>query len=273
MDLATSHEIAEWLKKRFPQQQTQPQLSPEIKQIGQKASSYWSAVKDKVAKLSSSIGDVAQQTSKKLLYDPETKRVLPDSVVYQLPEMAKQMLYNPDNKRILPNSPLYADNRGKMNSEELTMSLVSGIGTGVGMTKMVPKTGMKNIHVDDVREMSDFTDYTQKKWKPGDKYQYEGNVRDMAGKYGINPNQTNVKLAKDFSKILDQVSDKIGKAKGYVKVKVPASKDSLMADVKYLRDKMGRYAGSKSGKVPNQSKGLDQINQALKDLIKKKKKI
>jgi len=239
-------------------------LSPEIKQAGQKASDYWNLVKNKVSELSNRAEGLAKQASKKLLYDPETKRVLPDSVVYQLPEMAKETLYNPDTKKVLPGALFRKENWGKTNPEEIAMQFATGIGTGgmAGVTKAVPKGGtIKKIHVDDVREMSDFTDYQGKQWKPADKGAYEGNIRDMAEKYGINPNQTNARLANDFKSVLDQVSSKIGKAEGYVKAKIPASKDSMIADVKYLRDKLGRYAGSESGK------------QSILNAIKKKKKL
>jgi hypothetical protein len=264
MELATSPQIAEWLRKKFPQQNPQEQLSPEIQAVGQKASNYWNVVKDKVSQLSSRAENLAQKASKKLLYDPDTKRVLPDSVIYQLPEMAKQTLYNPETKKVLPAALFRKENMNNFNPEDLAMSFATGIGTGgmAGVTKAVPKGGMvKKIHVEDMREMADFTDYTGKKWKPADKGAYEGNIRDMAEKYGINPNQTNAKLSNDFRKVLDQVSDKIGKAEGYVKAKIPASKDSIIADVRYLRDKMGRYAGSESGK------------ESILNAIKKKKKL
>jgi len=64
--------------------------------------------------------------------------------------------------------------------------------------------GTKNYHPDDLMEMKEFTDYAQNKWQPKDKYSYEASMRDMAGKYGINPNQPNGRLAAKFAKILDQ---------------------------------------------------------------------
>jgi len=64
--------------------------------------------------------------------------------------------------------------------------------------------GAKNYHPDDLMEMKDFTDYIQKKWKPLDKPVYEADIRDMAVKYGINPDQPNAKIAAKFAKILDK---------------------------------------------------------------------
>lgn len=50
-------------------------------------------------------------------------------------------------------------------------------------------------------EMANFTEYAvQKKKDPA----YEANVRDMASKFGINPEQTNAQLVKMFTEILDE---------------------------------------------------------------------
>lgn len=104
-----------------------------------------------------------------------------------------------------------------------------------------PPVPTRRIHPDDLAEMADFTDYTQGNWRPTDQFGYEANLRDMAARYGINPNQSNKKLANDFRKVLDQSTFRNpNPSQAY---KIPTSVSSPIVK----RNKFGRYDGSRPG--------------------------
>lgn len=113
--------------------------------------------------------------------------------------------------------------------DRLLTSEAGGLRLGV-----VKATNGLEIHPHDLAEMSDFTDYAVRKFTPGiNKFVYEGNIREMAAHYGINPNQSNTKLATQFGRVLDksnfgqvvnQLRATIGSEKGFAKIPGQATK-------------------------------------------------
>ena len=105
---------------------------------------------------------------------------------------------------------------------------------------------VKKIHPEDLRVMADFVDHAggllKKATKSFDPNVFEGEVRRMAEHYGINPNQTNKKLAGDFKNIINQGADNGKVLDRPLKATIPQSKSSPVP----LREN-NRYAGSKPG--------------------------
>jgi hypothetical protein len=88
----------------------------------------------------------------------------------------------------------------------LPMLTVSTKGAGVAKKALECSKLAKKIHPEDLLEMSDFTGYARNPKTFGamkNPYQYEASIRDMAQHYGINPEMANVRLANEFTKILD----------------------------------------------------------------------
>lgn len=59
------------------------------------------------------------------------------------------------------------------------------------------------IHKDDLAEMSDFVDYTAGEYKPKNESDFKYYTRNMAKKYGINPNVSDKILRNKFLKVLE----------------------------------------------------------------------
>lgn len=76
--------------------------------------------------------------------------------------------------------------------------------SNLGRMGTMGKMGKMKVHPEDLAEMSDFTDYVAKQWKPKNFFKYEADVRDyLAPRYGVNPNQGNAGIRNAFTKILD----------------------------------------------------------------------
>jgi hypothetical protein len=63
--------------------------------------------------------------------------------------------------------------------------------------------------LEDLRSFSDFTDYVAgtsafSKATDAEKFKYEGEVRELAAVYGLNPNVSNLKLAHKLGRFLDK---------------------------------------------------------------------
>lgn len=127
---------------------------------------------------------------------------------------------------------------------------------------------IKRVDISSLQEMAKFTDYSIKKYDPmtskqnfKSKYEYESYVRDMAKKFGINPEQSNVKIANAFRQILD--AKQAGTANGpylseaEARMNIPKDETKEQLPVNYTP------ITTKKGKIVRPSTE-EQLNQILR---------